>query len=501
MVLKMQIPQLTSTTKHLLHCCLLIVFIIAFVYHLAWPSEEIAAGQHEFDPVERYGSFFTFILYMFRFMALLSLPQVCFNFIGWTMYNAFPDAVKLKSPASTAPFVCIRTVTRGDFPDLVCNNVDRNMRTCLSVGLENFLIEILTDKPIIGLQPHHRIREVVIPADYVTSTGALFKARALQYALEDEVNMLGDKDWIVHLDEETILTEDVVRGIVNFVSRGKHEFGQGLITYANEEIVNWITTLADSFRVSDDMGKIRLQFKLFHRPLFAWKGSFVVTKYTAEKDVSYDHGLDGSVAEDCYFSMIAYAKGYTFDFIDGTMWEKSPFTIRDFIQQRKRWLQGIFLVVHSAKIPLNNKIFLAVSLYAWMSVPLSTSNVFLTSMFPLPTTSHVVFNFAFAFVAAVNIYMYIFGVLKSFSPHRMGMIRFCVCVAGALLTIPFNVIIENIAVIWGIAGEKHKFYVVDKRIDRDKRMTVTTTTATSHDMDKGDPDRRPLLPVSVADIV
>ena len=32
---------------------------------------------------------------------------------------------------------------------------------------------------------------------------------------------------------------------------GKHEFGQGLITYANEEIVNWVTTLADSFRVAE----------------------------------------------------------------------------------------------------------------------------------------------------------------------------------------------------------------------------------------------------------
>lgn len=59
---------------------------------------------------------------------------------------------------------------------------------------------------------------------------------------------------------------------------GKHPFGQGLITYANENVVNWLTTLADSFRVSDDMGKLRLQFKLFNKPLFSWKGSYVVTQ-------------------------------------------------------------------------------------------------------------------------------------------------------------------------------------------------------------------------------
>lgn len=122
------------------------------------------------------------------------------------------------------------------------------------------------------------------------------KARALQYCLEDDVNVLRDDDWICHLDEETLLTENrcpspqptsppsltgrrcSARGVVNFCTDGKHEFGQGVITYANPPIVNWITTLSDSFRVADDMGKLRFQLSYFHRPIFGWKGSFVVTK-------------------------------------------------------------------------------------------------------------------------------------------------------------------------------------------------------------------------------
>lgn len=48
--------------------------------------------------------------------------------------------------------------------------------------------------------------------------------------------------------------------------------------YANENVVNWLTTLADSFRVGDDMGKLRMQFKFFHKPFFSWKGSYVVTQ-------------------------------------------------------------------------------------------------------------------------------------------------------------------------------------------------------------------------------
>lgn len=268
--------MLNSITKHILHCCLLFIVIIIFEViagGLSWSSSK----KETVDPWVRYGFVGAFTLYLLRTFTFLSLPQVLFNFVGLTIYNAFPDKVVLKGTPLLAPFICIRIVTRGDYPQLVKANVNRNMNKCLETGLENFQIEVVSDKPI-GLAPHRRIREVVVPPNYRTSSGALFKARALQYCLENSVNELADHDWIVHLDEETLLTENSVRGILNFVLDGKHEFGQGLITYANEDVVNWITTLADSFRVADDMGKIRLQFSMFHKPFFSMKGSYVVTQ-------------------------------------------------------------------------------------------------------------------------------------------------------------------------------------------------------------------------------
>lgn len=72
----------------------------------------------------------------------------------------------------------------------------------------------------------------------------------------------------------------------------------------------------------------------------------------AERKVSFDNGPDSSVAEDTYFGIYAASLGYSFDFIQGEMWEKSPFTIMDFLRQRKRWLQGLLLVAHSSRIPL-----------------------------------------------------------------------------------------------------------------------------------------------------
>jgi egghead protein (zeste-white 4 protein) len=107
----------------------------------------------------------------------------------------------------------------------------------------------------------------------------------------------------------------------------------------------------------------------------------------AERTVSFDNGAEGSIAEDCYFGMRAIMKNYSFGFIDGEMWEKSPFTLCDFIQQRKRWFQGIALVVAAPEIPWRCKIWLAFLLGAWIAMPLGYFNVFIGLIFPLPIPS------------------------------------------------------------------------------------------------------------------
>ncbi|XP_074109151.1 beta-1,4-mannosyltransferase egh-like isoform X1 [Cotesia typhae] len=449
---------MTSTVKHVSHCCLLILIITTFEYTSGVLSILDSEERPRIDSWERYGVV-TPLLFLLRLLTLLALPQSLFNFLGLILYNAFPDKVTLKGSPLLAPFISIRVVTRGDYPHLVSRNVTWNLNKCLDVGLENFQIEVVTDKPL-GLKTHRRLRELVVPSEYRTKTGALFKARALQYCLEERVNELAEHDWIVHLDEETLLTENSLRGILNFVLDGKHPFGQGLITYANETVVNWVTTMADCFRVADDMGKLRFQFNMFHRPLFSMKGSYVVTQAGAEREVGFDNGIDGSIAEDCFFALKAFSLGHSFNFIEGEMWEKSPFTIWDFIQQRKRWIQGIYLVVHSRQIPLKNKLLLGVSWYSWATLPLSTSNILLAGLCPISCPK--ILDGLCAFIGAMSIYMYVFGVIKSFSLSRFGLFRYLAFISGALAIIPFNLVTENIAVIWALLGKKHKFYVVSK---------------------------------------
>jgi len=443
---------------HTINCVLLLGIILISDYFIgnSLLREEVST----FDPWLEYG-WFTTLLYFCRCLPLLGLPQAVFNFLGLIFFQSFPQSPQLNKSFCTTSRICFRVVTRGDYPELVRNNVYRNINICTAVGLSNYYIEVVTDKSI-SIVENESTREVVVPSTYTTLSGAMFKARALQYALEDEANLLKDDDWIVHLDEETILTEGSVVGIVNFINEGKHQFGQGVITYANLEVENYFLTLCDAVRVAEDMGKIQFQLKFLHMPIFGWKGSYVVSLVGAEKEVSYDNGPDSSVAEDTFFGLLAASRGYSFSFIHGEMWEKSPFTVMDFIQQRKRWLQGLILVAHSSQIPIRYRILLAISVYSWLMAPLMAVNALLQPMFPLVLPRVV--NSCVSFIGSVWIYLYFYGTVRSFSVSMVGIVRFIMFILMGILVTPFKLLIEIVAVVWGISTPKHTFFVVKKDI-------------------------------------
>ena len=201
----------TPHWKHWGHCALFL-FIIVFVAQQmrAFRLTQWVEREEPLDPLREYGPWGYLFLCIVRLMPLLAVPQQLFNLVGLFRYNTFPEKVSLKGSPLLAPLICFRVVTRGDFPDLVKGNVVRNIRTCVDAGLENFIVEVATDKSI-GMPEDRRVREVVIPRGYRTKTGALFKARALQYCLEDGVNILGSNEWIVHLHEENLLPDPLSR--------------------------------------------------------------------------------------------------------------------------------------------------------------------------------------------------------------------------------------------------------------------------------------------------
>ncbi|XP_046643232.1 beta-1,4-mannosyltransferase egh-like isoform X2 [Daphnia pulicaria] len=470
--------MMTSAVKrevfHLIHCAALtgtIILVISLGGGLGENNSIAFETEETLSSWEQYGFFLAAVLYVTRFLTLLCLPLALFNFLGLVLFNAFPDQPKTKIFSRrdhiSVPFVCFRVVTKGDFPQLVRNNILKNRNICEETGLEHFTFEVVTDKSI-SLVTSKKVRELVVPEDYATKSGALYKSRALQYCLEKEVNNLNDEDWIVHLDEETLLTSGCIKGIVNFICEGKHHFGQGVITYNNDEVVNLMLTLCDSIRVADDMGKLQFQLKVMHMPIMGWKGSYVISNVGAERDVSFDHGPRGSVAEDAYFGLMAASKGYSFGFIEGDMWEKSPFTIKDFLRQRKRWLQGLLLVVHSSEIPLRFRILLGCCVYATATAPLSTLNVFLQPLFPIQISRFV--DLCGCFVGGVIIYMNLYGTFRSYtySAKHVGIGKLLLLFILGFVLQPFKYILEIIAILWGLMTPKNGFAIVDKNVEQNE---------------------------------
>lgn len=448
----------SSCLLHALIIALLFAIIVIFLVLAGGLGPDRLVG---FDPFLEYGATTTYVLYFLRFLSVIPIPQAVFNFLGLVCYNTFPPKPKLNSSTLFGPFLCFRTVTRGTFPDLLKKNVQKNIDICSRIGLDNYIIEVVTDIPL-NLPSTPRFREIVVPLNYVTANHTRYKARALNYCLEPNVDMLTDADWIVHLDEETLLTESSVIGILNFINEGKYSLGQGVITYANEEIVSWVTTLADLVRVGMDHGMIRFCLKCLHRPVFSWKGSFIVVKSSVERQITYDFGIEGSIAEDCYFALTAWRDGHQFGFVEGEMWEKSTFSIIDYIYQRQRWVKGIYNVFSSRQIPWKYKCGISVMLLSWFTMPLTVLNVVLVPLYPLPMWRSM--NVLCGYMGAVMLFLFIFGAVKSFSPRRLGWVKYILLCLVPVLILPVSMILETTGVAMALIGRKsNTFHIVNKQ--------------------------------------
>ncbi|KAL3880314.1 hypothetical protein ACJMK2_032572 [Sinanodonta woodiana] len=458
----------------ILHSLTVALLLIIFIIFLFISGSFAPATSSSFDPFEKYGKWPAVIMYILRFLTLVPLPLSFCNFIGIVSFNTHPQKPKLKTSTLFGPFICFRVVTRGTFPELVKKNVQRNIEICSRIGLDNYIVEVVTDTAV-NLPKSPRMRETVVPSTYQTMNRTMYKARALNYCLENGVNVLNDNDWIVHLDEETILTDSSVIGIINFINDGIYQFGQGVITYANEEIVNWLTTIADLVRVGMDYGMIRFSLKMLHRPLFSWKGSFIVSNAGAERSIKYDFGQEGSIAEDCFFALTAWKEGYKFGFIDGEMWEKSTFSVMDYIRQRKRWVQGIYNAICSSRIPCRFKFGISFMMLGWLLMPFTVPNVVLVPLYPLPMWRIV--NSLCAFMGAVMLFLFIFGAIKSFSIRRIGICRYIMLCFVPLLIVPVSSVLETIGVIWAMYTRKtSSFHIVDKQTTVTSELITTRHT-------------------------
>jgi hypothetical protein len=146
-----------------------------------------------------------------------------------------------------------------------------------------------------------------VPASF-TPRKATHKARALEYFRQEQ--HLTSRDWVLHLDEETLIDNHVVQTCIDFIQGREREMqmaAQGIILYnAYQYWDNWLLTAADVIRVIDDFGHFQFQLNCLGKALDGFHGSFLLLNGQAENVITWE---TDSIVEDMYFGLevCAYA--------------------------------------------------------------------------------------------------------------------------------------------------------------------------------------------------
>ncbi|MDQ0078434.1 hypothetical protein J2S97_003633 [Arthrobacter oryzae] len=138
---------------------------------------------------------------------------------------SFRHPAHLDAVAPISQLVVFRIVTRGTNREAVASTIRRCAAEMERTPLFRYLVEIvIEDNPGVGDLPQgDTIRYLVIPRNYATANTSLYKARALQFALEN--SHIPDDAWLVHLDEETQPTSSGIKGIAQMIRKKRKAAG------------------------------------------------------------------------------------------------------------------------------------------------------------------------------------------------------------------------------------------------------------------------------------
>lgn len=209
----MSLKEDFSLKRFLSFICAIIICLL-FHYNI---------NKNQENPVDKYGRFYAISIYLLKMFAMIGTFPYTVFVIGSTFFRDVQNTNKIyKIPHKK---ICFRVVTRGTYPSLIKKNLEYNLSILKAFEQLKYTYEVVTDNKIGDIESCY---EIIVPEDYSTKTGSKFKARALQYAMEQNISDLDTNDLVVHLDEETRLTKSSIIGIVKFAGQDKHQIGQGI---------------------------------------------------------------------------------------------------------------------------------------------------------------------------------------------------------------------------------------------------------------------------------
>jgi egghead protein (zeste-white 4 protein) len=223
----------------------------------------------------------------------------------------------------------------------------------------------------------------------------------------------------------------------------------------------------DAIRTGDDLGLRRLQFHSLHRPVFGMHGSFILTPARIERELTWDVGGYGSITEDAYFALVAMERGIRFDWVDGFIREQSPFSLADYIQQRRRWFCGLVYIARDPSLKWSSTVGLKLNLvfwqFSWLGViagAIYVARILMGATTNFPYSLMLLATLCGGFYGAA----YVVGAYRNVmhsplsTPRKIGNVVFSF-VTWLLMLQPM---IDGAAVLYAVIRPVQHFYVVAK---------------------------------------
>jgi len=386
------------------------------------------------------------------FWVIIPIPIASANLAGLLLYKDPKQSPAVKKDIQNLAIVY---VTRGTNTEALNRAVKQTKYIAQMMSVEP-MIYVVSDQEVIV--PRGTLN-IVVPQEYSPSNGSKWKARALEFFRLGVVASTREPYQVyLHLDEESVISMDLIYGINEFIVNGNPKtIGQGEILYnAHNYGNNLVTTAVDCLRTGDDLGRFRLQYKLFKKPIFGIHGSFILVNGCDYKDLSFDHGGKGSITEDAYFGLVASQKGFNFEWVNGTVHEQFPFTIKDIIKQRRRWFNGISLLVSDPIIPVKEKVVLIISHTCW-SLSFGSLLWAITAFFIGYSQNSIV---AIMSMVLYGAFLSIYSVGSWQNTQHLPFVKKWKYRATNLALFPFALVIESLATMYAIVFPINDFEVI-----------------------------------------
>ncbi|HIP84056.1 MAG TPA: hypothetical protein EYH15_00995 [Methanothermococcus okinawensis] len=379
-------------------------------------------GEYQFTSK----SFLDNILINLKYVWLFYLPVAVGACLGLLLYRPEKGIILKRCIQKGDYKVIFQIVSRGFNKEAVKRAVN-SVLYWTPKYLKNYEVWVVTEDDVdkdffenlkeLNREAREKVKVIYVPKDYETPNNTKYKARALNYALELRGKMGYNlkKTWIYIMDEESIVGEDTILGIIDFIEKQKGKLaGQGIIVYPNFWGKNILTSLGDSIRAGDDISRFRFQGE-YGEVLIGIHGSHLLYRGDVEDRIGWDFGEIR--AEDALFGILinhCYNKAY--GWLKGKLYEQSPFSVKDYIKQRRRWFWGILDIILMRKdVGLKYKIIFSLHILSWLSTLPSITVVYINLLYPTPVP-HPFLTVPFGFLTGTLAYVYWKGCQLNLQP-------------------------------------------------------------------------------------